>query len=413
MTVNRTSKEKVVVFFLYLFLVFFFLGFYLTGIPSSKHSSGIRAGVLVLIILFFFFMRRSNFFRRLVEGYRHLAAEFKVFIVLFLCLFLFYFARSCLAFDFAEARRIAVIFLFIVVLSWGLSYTRVSLKNICYYLGVLGFFAGSMYFINNFILGEYKVLIKPIRVADSGSEFFLDYGNTIIAGLFLAYLLIASVWSYLNVKSNWVALFYYLSSVLLVFAVFNTAARTAWIASIVSLIVLFVYYKNKTIKKIAVLYSPLFLLGVSYLVFNFTDGVVRKGLTYRDKIWIEHLQAINSWKEWLFGKGLSANMKFVELPGGKLAAHSHSVYIELLYTGGVVGLLLFLLMLYMLFYNLIKVSRSNIESSFCLSVLSGGAVSMAFDFSDVFYTPNLIWLWLWSIVAIAVSHILTVANRNY
>ena len=406
MNFYSSRKVRFINFLFLTFIVFFLFGFYFTGMESSKHSSGVRFGLFLLLFVILLSTSLKEVSGCLKSWYLKLELRVKVFIFLFLLMFFYYILRSFSALEFSELRRLVVIFLFISLVSWFLIALDFRFDKVVYSLGLLGFLLGLSFLFNNILFGEYALKLEPLRISTSGYEWFSSYSNTIIAGLFYTYLLVACVWSYLNSKRIGVIFFYYSASILVVFAIFHTAARTAWLASVVSLTVLFFFYLQKEKKKLAALYMPNFVVAILYPIFNY-QGVVREGLTYRDKIWIDHLKEMSGILDWLFGKGLSADMSFVDLPWGIKAAHPHSLYIESLYTGGVIGLLLFVSMLIALFYCLIKRARSSVEISFILSVLSGVAVAMAFDFSGLFYTPNLVWLWLWFTVALAMREILT------
>src|SRR5699024_6536632 len=165
--------------------------------------------------------------------YLKLESRVKVFIFLFLLMFFYYILRSFSALEFSELRRLVVIFLFISLVSWFLIALDFRFDKVVYSLGLLGFLLGLSFLFNNILFGEYALKLEPLRISTSGYEWFSSYSNTIIAGLFYTYLLVACVWSYLNSKRIGVIFFYYSASILVVFAIFHTAARTAWLASVV------------------------------------------------------------------------------------------------------------------------------------------------------------------------------------
>ena len=135
-------------------------------------------------------------------------------------------------------------------------------------------------------------------------------------------------------------------------------------------------------RKLLFIFLPVFLSFVGYLFIE-PEAVVRKGLTYRDVIWLEHFKDINGVWEWLFGKGLLAPTNFVVLPGGKLAPHTHSIYVEVLYKGGLIGFVLLLFFIVSVLYCLVSMSKKRKELSFAGAVLVGLFVSMVFDFHSI------------------------------
>ena len=109
-------------------------------------------------------------------------------------------------------------------------------------------------------------------------------------------------------------------------------------------------------------------------------------------------------QHWLFGHGadtsLSRMLGHRPLGGGKpvLIAHAHSIYMEVLFNYGLVGLSGFLSVL-LFAGSRLWAQRKEPLALFWLAVLVGGALGMLFDFSSFVSTPNLVWLWFWLPVA--------------
>lgn len=60
------------------------------------------------------------------------------------------------------------------------------------------------------------------------------------------------------------------------------------------------------------------------------------------------LNNIYDTKSWVFGMGPAASVSFVKIAGSTIAVHAHNIYVETLYRNGILGVILFLLLLFFL-----------------------------------------------------------------
>lgn len=405
------NKRMMIRCFLVFFFALFFIGFYLTALPGSRHSSAIRVGLLLCMLALLTSISWKDFPGTLRARLEQLEPAGKVFVFSYMLFFMYFLFCSVLLLHYAGTRRILVVFLFVSLIAWGLNYTRLRVERIIFLLGMLGAGIGMVFLIKGFILSGHTLSLDPLRLSSSGYSWLATYGNTIIAGLFYAYLLAACAWSYFSSRGRASTVFYYTGCVLLLFMIFQTGARTAWVASFVSLMTLCFAFRSTKLKKAAAMTLPIVTLSAGYFIINY-KGVVRQGLTYRDDIWAGFIENMSGVGELLFGKGPSASLKFVETPNGVIAFHSHNVYLEVFYMGGIVGVVAFAALLISMIYNLIKKVHAGKEVFFIVSVLSGGLVAMFFDFSRVFHSPNLIWLWLWFSVAFSLAKVFEKGSQS-
>lgn len=396
---NRHEFIKLVLF---CYLAFFVSGFYFSGLSSSRHGSWIKIGLLAFLVTFSCVLINGWRNKRLSCVCSFKNKNIECVIVFFLGAFFLYFIGQSIVFgNWSSVRRILVILLFVVLVTVFFVGLHFKISRVIFFIGLLCSFFSLAFAVDNLL--QWRLLIShPVRLSDAGLSWYANYTNTVVAGQFWAFLFFAGLWSYLYSRSWWVSFFYLLVSVVMLFAIYHTAARTAWVAVGVGMVSLLFFLNSLERKKLLLVLIPALLFFVGYLFFA-PEAVLRKGLTYRDVIWIEHFKGMNGVLEWLFGKGLLAPVDFVVLPGGQLASHTHSIYLEVLYTGGIFGLILLFSLIASVFYYLVAKSKKRKELSFAGAVLTGLFVSMVFDFHGILDLPNLMWLWLWFPIAMVIG----------
>lgn len=370
-----------------IFFAVFFGGYYFSVISGSEHSSLLRI-IIAVGILFFLLLHVKDvgsitFFK--IDSF--LKAIFFIYIAYLLTLSFFYE-------DWKSIRRVLYILLIVFFIFSYSKDLNLKIDKIVAFVPFLAAFIGVAYLYSYYTVNGFQIIYKNSAISSTQFGFLDDYGNPIIAGLHLCFLVPFCLWSYFNIKNKAMSCFYYISIMLILFAIFLTFARTAWLASIISVSVFLIYAVfDKKIKKIIFLVSP-FVVAAGYYLFYFIGYDLQRGVTYRDQIWIEFIESISGLQQWMFGLGLNQALDFVKLPGGSVAIHPHSIYIETLYLTGLVGLFLMCAVLFVSIYKLFK----NIwldQNVLWLSVLTSLAFSMFFDFYNLVTSPNIMWLWFW------------------
>lgn len=383
------------------FISLFFSGFYLTAFDSSSFSSLLRVFLLVGILLLIawkvsFKLKWNSLF--ITQN----SSRDKVVLYLLALFFLYIILASIFHGDLAILRRTIVLLVFLAVVWSGSNYFNFNYSYLIYALGGFGFLIGSLYLYEYLRLSDFSFSgYRNNSVKSTGFSWLASYDNTITAGLHISFLCIAALWAMFNSKRKVTIIFFYLTFFILLSAVFLTFARTAWVGVLTSLLVMSIYEFKRNKTKVFAVYAVLIMLAMLYLSLFYSFDVAR-GLTYRDKIWVGLFENLQGVKDWVFGVGPSASVSFIKLPSGDFAVHAHNIYVETIYRNGLFGLLLFLSLLFFVVRNLI-ISKDNRESSFFTAIICAGAVAMFFDFSDLIYSPNLIWLWLWFPVAVSMS----------
>lgn len=396
------------------YVLFFITGFYLVDFSSSRHSALIRFGLLVVLLTLSVEWLRAWLLNRNKQWLQSVRLAFdRPALMLGSSLFAlcgYFLIQSAVFGDWDATRRILLIGLFVFALAFALSASSFQLPPLVYGVALLGL-VFVLFYGYAFILAGHDWLAHPYRIAGSGQAWYASYGNTIISALFWVFLWLAMVWVYASSNSRLLQVLFYLASCVMLFAIYHTAARTAWLAVAVGLGVLFAGAAAHERRRLLWLLVPSVVGGFLYLLLQST-AVIRAGLTYRDVVWLGHLERLESRWDWLFGYGLNGPVGQVVLPNKQIAIHPHSIYVETLYLGGVFGLVLLLLLLgsamYCLFNRKVQLAGKN----FLGAVLVGGAVAMVFDFSNAYGAPSLIWLWLWLPLALLLAAALRSKSGN-
>lgn len=127
------------------------------------------------------------------------------------------------------------------------------------------------------------------------------------------------------------------------------------IASLFGMIVIYLFFKNRTSVFNYAMYwfSQLlfllvcFILGINFSWVNFIiDNILGKStsLLLRVQLWTKYLQLII--KSPIFGYGYTGGLRREEMMGLYWAAHAHNLLLENLFRGGVINLMLFALIIY-------------------------------------------------------------------
>lgn len=252
---------------------------------------------------------------------------------------------------------------------------------------------------NHYLAGTLPSGYRQGGLIDSGIDDVASFGNRIIAGMHYAIAFSIVTYLYFTEVNR---------SLLVVWGVFKfflfvyialTFARTAWAAAFVSFVVVFVMTFRKDQFRF---YIPIVLLVPTFIYFylNFAGYEFgERGLTSRDEAWLFTLSKMDGY--WFFGHGLLNTIGWIPImDGAKQLNNSHSLYLEILYQVGFVGLLLYLVSMVSAFYVLFKCFFMKIYGS--LSVLLIAVLSsISVDIIGWINSPGLVWMWLWLPLAIS------------
>lgn len=379
-------------FFALLILVFFFLGpFYWPG-SNAGWTNTLRIGTAVGFLLLL--LRDWPLYRP--DGFQVVFFIFGGYLAL---------NALFLAADNQPFRRLVFLLCFVLMIS------RIGLESsgwnkLIAFLAVLGAVFSSFSIANLYRLGELSLEYRSGSVFSSGVPGLADFGNTIVASLYYAASFCAAVWMFFSARSNRGLLFWGGGAAVIGCYVILTYSRAGWVACLVGGAALwFLFFDRSNWKRF---FFPAIIVGMGcvFFVFKYSGyefGV--RGVTHRDEIWYSVLaQALPSW---LWGKGAGFGIDPIVISNGaQTVRNAHSLYLEIYYQFGIVG---FLFAVTALVTSLIRLWRlakhgpGKDVSSFAFALLSAGAVVMTVELNSFVSSPNLVWLWFWMPLGIALS----------
>ena len=234
---------------------------------------------------------------------------------------------------------------------------------------ILNFVYGSLIYINFILLCLFPngLIVKTID-----SIHFLGIDNTLVTYIMPA-IVISIIDSYYKVNKVRVSsIVLIIISCLTIIRVWSATSLVAISIILIVFLLLRIIKKNNVIclKTYLVIYSFAFLQIMFINSINFIRVIIeewlKKDMTFtgRDVIWQSSIELFKS--NMVFGVGIRKSGFLVELMGfGQYANHSHNAILEILLSGGIVGLIIFI---FMTFSGLKKIDR--LEESIIKSILT-------------------------------------------
>lgn len=245
---------------------------------------------------------------------------------------------------------------------------------------------------------EYKTLRYAGRLSELGWNGLADLDHPIIAGLY--YGVFAVLLTYLFVGLNvrgWQGGLLALGMLGLLAYVLFTFSRGAWFSTAAGCFAMLLLFPN--VKSRALIGGGgLLLVVAAYLFWPEIQHELKQGVSHRDLIW-------NNWAEhlsefWLMGAGAGAELNFTFPPPFKFSVlHAHSLYLQLWYEYGIVGISLFVLLLTSLLWKG-WVCRSQPLARLGLALLVFALIAMVSDIYAIFHRPSPYWVVFWFPVGI-------------
>ncbi|MBD9408769.1 O-antigen ligase family protein [Stutzerimonas stutzeri] len=307
--------------------------------------------------------------------------------------------------DAQPLRRLVFILCFVLMVS-RVGLTSVHWRWVIAGVGLLGAGFALFSLANLYRLGMLSFEYRSGTVFSSGVPEIAYFGNTIVAALHYAVCYCAALWMFFSSRTR-SALLGWGGCVLVISAyLFLTYARSGWIAALIVSCVLWVLMIDRQRWRRYVLFASFMVGGATFFLFKYSAyefGV--RGLTHRDEIWRSVLaQALPNW---FWGKGAGADIAPVVVNmGAQTVRNTHSLYLEIFYQFGLLGLLLVVIILFFALLRLLKLSKEKIGgeiSVFAFALLSAASVVMFFEMNTFVGTPNLVWLWFWLPLGVALS----------
>lgn len=299
--------------------------------------------------------------------------------------------------DGKSARRVLLLLGLFVSVPLVAMYSGSAVR---YLLGVMAVTsAGVAVFsiVNLWQLGQLSMTYRAGAISHSGFPGLADFENSVLASLEMSFSFVVTLWLLIQARGWWRGLWACCLVAIGAYC-FLTYGRTGWLCIAAAGSVLAALLPAHPARKYVygalvatlMVFTVWFRERIAYELFT-------RNVTSRDEIWDMVLGLMPG--RWLMGWGGDASVEHllgVQPLGGVpyLVSHPHSVYLEVLFNYGVVGLVVFLAVLAAAFTRLWQARRSPLHRLW-LAVLSGSAIGMLFDFSTPVSTPNLLWLWLW------------------
>lgn len=251
---------------------------------------------------------------------------------------------------------------------------------------------------------QYGVLGRPLqypevrqyRLHELGWNGYANLDHPIIAGLYYGVFAILLTWLFVRIKVNaWQSVLLALGLLGLLAYVLLTFSRGAWFSVLASGFVLLLFFPN--LKSRSLLGIGVFLLGlVLYLSWPEVQNERAIGVSNRDVIWAEWLLRSNDF--WLDGVGAGVIFDFT-FPNGFKVTSAHSLYLQLWYQYGIVGILLFAALLISLLWKG-WTCRAQPLARLGLALLVFAMVAMVSEVHSIFLRPSPFWVVFWLPVGI-------------
>ena len=191
-------------------------------------------------------------------------------------------------------------------------------------------------------------------------------------------------------------------------AMLFTSSRGAWLGLIVAMVV-FTLVKDRRLiwLGVLVLMAAPFAIPASYMERFFSIGNMADTSTaYRVSIWMASTNMLKDF--WPVGIGLSSNV-FIYIfqkyaYSASYALHSHNLYLQVMLTLGISGFILFLLILFMFYKNIlsrINKSKSSFLTAFSASLCAGMTGYLVQGMTDNTWYNYRIVSYFWVVLALA------------
>jgi len=199
------------------------------------------------------------------------------------------------------------------------------------------------------------------------------------------------------------ALFFLMALVMSV-AVFLSDSRNAWLSVPVGLLAFLLAYFVRERGRIQGVLATGLTLGAALIVIILNDEhltgiLLPRGDSFRLGIWTEFLRQIAASP--IFGLGITTNDDV--LMGEHMIQHPHSMYLSVLFQGGLIGLTLYLIVLFKVVKELLAHIHTEADAQLGLGILMLAMVAYIIDGHELIDKVGSTWFLLWLPVAIAIG----------
>lgn len=237
----------------------------------------------------------------------------------------------------------------------------------------------------------YEVLRSTGRLRELGWHGFADFSHPIPAGLYYGIfaVLLLNVLVERELKAwAWLPVLVGLAG-LLVYVLF-TFSRGAWFSTLAGSLTLLVLSPQRRARVLLPIGALLILLMMT-VFWSRVEHEWFLGTSQRGPIWLNWLARLPEF--WALGKGAGVNLVY-RYPWGDVVYYAHSFYLQLWFEYGIVGFVLFVLLLGSALLKAWRL-RADPAARVALATLVFALVAMVSEVSTVFSRPNLSWIVLW------------------
>ena len=252
------------------------------------------------------------------------------------------------------------------------------------------------------------------------TEYFSDidgrvvslFENPNVLAMYLVLILPFALYSVVKARKKNARALAIVSAVCIAACIILTWSRAAWIASIICIVIFFMFYSKKTLR-----YIFLGLLFIPAASIVMPQSVTKRFLSigdmsdsstmYRVYTWLGTFRTIGAFPAGGIGYGPTAFQEIYPqyaYAGIEAAEHSHNLFLQITVGTGIVGLLIFLLTVFMFMQMNMEYIRDSRDQTLrtvsvaCLCAVISLLVFGMFDF--VWYNYRVFFMF-WAIIAIA------------
>jgi O-antigen ligase len=314
-----------------------------------------------------------------------------------------------------------IIFIMLYFVLTALIKDKQQLSSICAVLVFAGF-AISLYGIYQYFWGtptNYAWVDKKM-FSNVSVRVYSVFNNPNVLGQYLVLIVPITVGLFFIRKDKLEKVVYAGMSLAMIICLLLTLSRGAWLGMMVALAI-FVFLKDKrliVLGAIMLLILPFVLPPSVISRFASIGNLKESSSAYRYVVWLGSIEVIKDF--WIAGIGIGTKaFEFIypgyAMVGAKYALHSHNFYLQILIETGVLGFVVFLIMLltfYKTIFSTIRKSEDNTLSTLSISFILGMSGYLFYGIFDNSWYDFRMVLMFWIIAALGVSAYKLMHTKN-
>lgn len=246
--------------------------------------------------------------------------------------------------------------------------------------------------VHKLALGQFVLAYRSMNIHDSGVPGVADFGITIEAGMHYAFSFLVAIWLMMRSRRLPAILLWGACALIQGAYLYFTFSRAAWGVALMGGVLLILSLSHGRVRlasSVALAVGALAVLAAGYrqIAYEFAD----RGLTNRDQVWRTVIDRIG--EHWWFGHGSHTDLGEVFLSTGEVVHNPHSLYLEVLYQFGGVGLASLLVIFAATLWALW--SCRDALARLWFAVLAPAAIVFAVEMHFFVAAPNVVWMWFW------------------